>query len=148
MSPEAQSLIMKKIRFILLAMIIGLGSSVLTGCGSGVDQSDPRAVAEKALECYHNGDYKQLKTLVDPADKNSLDGMDRMIALSEKYQAEHPDYQPKHVEFSYSDIRDKLRGGEFTDATTTARVCFDSDSWPTSVIVVKVDGKWYFEQFK
>lgn len=139
---------MKKFKLMLLALVLVFGSGILSSCGSGVNQSDPRSVAEKSLECYHKGDYKELKTLVDPADQNLLREMDNMIALSEKYRKEHPDYQPEPVEFAYSDIKDRLRGGEFTDATTTARVDFKSDTWPQSVVVVKVDGKWYFEKFK
>lgn len=131
----------------LLASIIGF-CSALSSCGSGVDQSNPRSVAEKALECYYNGDYVQLKTLVAPSDTYGLQEMDKMIEMAAKYTAEHPDSKPEPVEFTYKCINDGIGGGDFTDATTTARVSFDSEKWPQNVIVVKVDGKWYFERFK
>lgn len=129
-------------------MVIGLGSSILSSCGSGVDQSNPRSVAEKALECYHSGNYVQLKTLVDPSDAEFLKQIDDLIELSDEYRAKHPDKEPEPVEFTYKSMSDDLRGGDVTDATTTACVQFDSEKWPRRVVVVKVNGKWYLEKIK
>ncbi len=139
---------MRKLTFLLVAAAIFLSSALLTACGSGVDQSDPKVVAEKALECYHKGDYVQLKTLVDPADEASLSEMDNMIEMAKEFAAKYPDKKPEPVDFTFKEVKDGLTGGELTDDSSDAKVVFDSEKWPHWVMLVKVDGKWYFERFK
>ncbi len=131
----------------MLAMICIVGG-IVSSCESGVDHSNPRSVAEKALECYQNGDYVQLKTLVNPANTNRQSDLDRLIKMADKYREEHPDDKPEPAGFTYKNMNDGLRGGEFTEATTTARVNFETEKWPRSVMVELIDGKWYFERFK
>ncbi len=122
---------------------------IFSSCNSGVNYSDPRSVAEHALSAYHKGDWKTLRTYVNPADESKLKEMDAMIELSERYKQNHPDEEPtKAVEFSITEIVDGLSGKELNESSKQAKVKFKTEVFPRSVILEKADGKWYFERFK
>ncbi len=120
-----------------------------TSCSGGADHSDPKSVAEKALSCYHNGDYATLKTLINPNDKNGLEEMDQMIELSKKFKESHPDYEVKAVDFTFDKMAEYITGAEVSPTSDDVIVYFKSEVYPRQVEVIKGDdGKWYFERFK
>lgn len=118
---------------------------MVVSCGGGVNHSDPKSVADVALECYDKGDYETMKTLVNPENTYILKQMDVMIE-SENYKAEHgkKDLTPKTRTFN--SVEERPTGKE-TGQTKNAVVIYDGD-YPTRVSLEYIDGKWYFEQFK
>lgn len=132
----------------MLALTIGVISGIVSSCSSGVDRTDPRAVAEKAVECYFNYDYVQLKTLVDPNDTYRLEELDNLIEMTEKYKAENPDMKPKNINFTFAKMWDRHRDGDITPATTDACVTFESEKGDISVFLTLVDGKWCYERLQ
>lgn len=138
---------MTKINSLLCAVLTVMAAAFMTACG-GVDHSDPRSVAEKALTAIHAGDYETIKTLINPDDEYKLKEADKMIELSKKFKEEHPDYTVEEVPFTYVETVEEFTGAEITDASKSAKVKFESEKYPRIVILEKVDGKWYFERFK
>ena len=133
----------------MLALTIGVIGGLVSSCSSGVDRTDPRAVAEKAAECYFNYDYAQLKTLVDPNDTFRLEQLDNLLEMAEKYKAENPDAKPKNKNLTFLKISDRLRGSDFTPETTAARVTFESEEGDNiQVFLTLVDGKWCYERIQ
>lgn len=116
---------------------------VMASCG-GVNHSDPKSVADAALECYDKGDYETMKTLVNPENSHIIKQMDMMIE-SENYKAQHgkKDLTPKSRIFESVEERST---GKDTGHTKSALVLYDGD-WPTKVSLEFIDGKWYFERF-
>lgn len=130
---------------ILLMGILSFMMAVLTSCGGGVDYSDPRSVAEKALECYHARDYETMKTLVNPANEYRIKDLDRMVQIAK----ENPNAsKPEKVEFAFEKATEEFTGKEITADSKGAVVEFNSEKWPRRVVLEQVDGKWYFDQFK
>lgn len=138
---------MTKIKSLTFAIMMGIVACMMASCG-GVNHSDPQSVAEKAISCFHTGDYETLKTLINPENEYMLSETDKMIELSRKYKEEHPDAKIEEVPFTYKETVDALTGGEVTESTKNVKVKFDSEKWPQIVALEKVDGKWYFEKFK
>ncbi len=138
---------MTKTKHLLYAFLAIIFATLMAAC-RGVDHSDPRAVAEKAVSSWHAKDLETLKTLINPSNESALRDMDKWIELSQEYKKEHPDEKVEEVPFTYKETVDALTYGEFTEASTSAKVKFDTEKFPTSVILEKVDGKWYFERFK
>lgn len=138
---------MTKTKSLISAILTVVTVCLMASCG-GVNNSNPQSVAEKAISCYHIGDYETLKTLIDPANDYMLNEADKMIELSRKYKEEHPDAKPEEVPFTYKETTDALTGGEVTESTKSVKVTFDSEKWPRIVVLEKVDGKWYFDKFK
>lgn len=129
----------------LLIDILSFVMAMLTSCGGGVNHSDPRSVAEKALECYHARDYETMKTLVNPADNYRMKDLDRMVQIAK----ENPNAsKPEKVEFTFEKATEEFTGNEITADSKGAVVEFNSEKWPRRVILEQVDGKWYFYQFK
>lgn len=117
----------------------------MVSCG-GVNHSDPKSVADAALECFDKGDYETMKTLINPKNEYLLKQMD-VIVESEKYKELHgkKDLTPKSRIFKSA--TEAITGNEITAQTKSAVVNYDGD-WPTSVILEQIDNKWYFERFK
>lgn len=129
---------------IILTCLVAVASMLLTACG-GVDQSNPQTVAEHVMKSFKAGDFEKIKTVVHPENENLLNEIDGMIKLMN----ENPEYKvPEEASYEFNSIRDNLRGGEATDQTTEAAVCFDTKLMPGRVIVEKKEGKWYFISFK
>lgn len=133
----------------MLAMTIGVIGGLVSSCSSGVDRTDPRAVAERAAECYFNYDYAQLKTLVDPNDTYRLEELDKLLEMAEKYRAENPDAKPKNKNLTFLKVSDSHRGSDVTPATTAVRVTFETDEgYHVQVFLTLVDGKWCYERLQ
>lgn len=133
----------------MLVMTIGFVGGMLSGCGSKVDYSDPRDVAEKAMEYYYAGDYESMKTLINPANEYRLKDMDRTAKIAAEQREKHPEKAtPKKGEFSFKSATEEFTGKEITATSKGAVVSFHSETWPRQVVLEKADGKWYFERFK
>lgn len=129
----------------LLIGILSFMMAVFTSCGGGVNHSDPRSVAEKAVEYYHARDYETMKTLVNPADDYRMKDLDRMAQIAK----ENPNAsKTEKVEFTFEKATEEFTGNEITADSKGAVVEFNSEKWPRRVILEQVDGKWYFYQFK
>lgn len=119
-----------------------------TSCGSKrADHSDPKSVADIALECYDTGDYARLKTLVSPTNEYLLEEMDKMIERAKEFSAQHPDTKHEKKERTYRETTEHISGREITEESKMADVEYDG-VYPTKVILERVDGKWYFERFR
>lgn len=118
----------------------------MVSCG-GVDRTDPKSVADAALECFDKGDYVTMKTLVNPENKNLVEEMDRMVERSRKYREEHGDttYEPKQRTFKK--VKDKFTDNEITSESIGAVVEYDGE-WPRIVVLEQANGKWYFSGMK
>lgn len=124
--------------------------AMLTSCGSDVDQKNPQSVAEAALKYWDARDYEGLKTLVNPDNKNVNDAVDNMIKMANDVKEKNPDMasKPETVIRTFKDAKEEFTGNEITSETKSAKVRFEAEKYPTSVIVEQKDGKWYFESFK
>jgi hypothetical protein len=124
--------------------------AMLTSCGSDVDQKSPRSVAEAALKYWDARDYEGLKTLVNPDNKNANYAVDNMIKMVNKAKENNPEYAPKPetVTRTFKEAKEEFTGKEITPETRSARVRFEAEKYPTTVVVEQKDGKWYFESFK
>lgn len=126
-----------------LGLCLALAFSILmTSCNGGADHSNPQSVAEAALACYDTRDYAGLKELVSPANEDLLKEMDRMIEYAAK-----SDSEPEKIERTFKEIKDGLSGYPLSENSVSAKVKFESPKYPGSVVLEKVDGKWYFEKF-
>ncbi len=132
----------------MLALTIGILGSIVSSCGSGVDRSDPRSVAEKAAEYYYSWDYEQLKTLVNPNDTHRLNELDKLTEMAKKAKEMDPDAKPKARTFTFNKMTDTATGGDVTEATTAARVVLDTEEYPVTVFVRLEDGQWYYERIQ
>ncbi|MDE6158090.1 MAG: hypothetical protein K2F78_08130 [Muribaculaceae bacterium] len=95
----------------LLMGMLSFMMAVLTSCGGGINHSDPRSVAEKALECYHARDYETMKTLVNPANEYRIKDLDRMVHIAK----ENPNAsKPEKVEFTFEKASEEFTGNELT----------------------------------
>ncbi len=132
------------------ALCLTTTMAILTSCSSGVNQKDPQNVAEAALKYYDNGDYEGLKTLVNPNNTAKIKEMDKMIELAKKFKEEYPEKasQSETVVRVFQDVLEEYTGREVTPETKLARVRFDAEKSPSSVIVEQENGMWYFERFK
>lgn len=72
-------------------------------CGD-VDHSNPRSVADKAMEYYISNDYEGMSTLCYPENTNRIE---RFLEL-EEYAKKNPDIRPKSTnkKFKYTDEKD------------------------------------------
>lgn len=132
----------------MLALTIGVLGGIVSSCGSGVDRSDPRSVAEKAAEYYYNWDYEQLKTLVNPNDTHRLDELDKLTEMAKKAKEMDSDNKPKARTFTFNKMTDTTTGGEVTETTIMARVVFDTETYPVTVFVSLEDGQWYYDRIQ
>lgn len=57
------------------------------------------------------------------------------------------DSEPEKIERSFKEIKDGLSGYPLSENSVSAKVKFESLKYPGSVVLEKVDGKWYFEKF-
>ena len=124
--------------------------AMLTSCGSDVDQKSPRSVAEAALKYWDAKDYEGLKTLVNPDNKNANHAVDNIIKMVNKAKEDNPEYEPKPetVTRTFKEAKEEFTEKEITPKTRSARVRFEAEKYPTTVVVEQKDGKWYFESFK
>lgn len=137
---------MTKARLFLLAAITALAGFLLPSCG-GADHSDPQSIADTALECYDMGDYEKLKTLISPENEYLLEQCDNMIRLSKEYREKHPDKKYEKKERTFKSATEEFTGAELSARSHHAVVRYDGD-YPRTVVLEKVDGKWYFERLK
>lgn len=134
-------LVMKK--FIFCWPILMTVLAVVMGSCGGVDQSDPKAVAEAALIYKTTGDYTAMKKIINPSNTYALEQIDKLIQFVQEMESkegyEKGKKEPKTFTFkSVSDI---------TDESTSAKVRFeDSEGYTREVFLEKEDGKWYVER--
>lgn len=132
------------------ALCLATTMTMFTSCSESVNQKDPQSVAEAALKYYDNSDYEGLKTLVNPNNTAKIKEMDRMIELAKKFKEEHPEKasQSEAVVRVFKGVLEEYTGRIVTPETKSARVRFDAEKSPSSVIVEQENGMWYFDRFK
>lgn len=130
---------------------MALFAMMMVSCGGGVNQSDPKSVAEAALKGYASetvDGMETVKSLINPENTRKqeeiqkfIDGMKAMLANgTATNHGEHT--------FTFVKIYDKSTGGEITEDTTDAVAEFeDEGGYTRKVILEKANGKWYFEKF-
>lgn len=129
------------------AVFMAMIAVMMVACGGGVNHSDPKSVADAVLECYDKGDYETMKTLINPEDVNGLNEMDEMIEMSRKYVEEHGKGTNEPKERTFKSVTDRFTDGEITSESTDAVVSYDGE-WPRKVMLIRADGKWYFDRLK
>ena len=122
---------MKKVLVILTMVIMTM--AVLTSCGS--NDNTPRGVAEAAVKCMANKDYKGYMNLTDASDKQK----EAMVQMLEKVGKEG---ESKGGMKSY-EILDEQVDEENGKATVSVKILYDNGEEKTeSMKMVKKDDKW------
>jgi len=130
---------------LIWSVIVAVFAAMMVSCGGGVDYSDPKSVADAVIECYDNDDYETLKTLVDPADEYKLEELDKMARLVEENGGKQ---EKEPVVRTFKEVKEPYTGREISAESKNANVYYDSKTWPVTVSLKKVDGKWYFDRIK
>lgn len=124
---------------------------VMAACSGGVNQSDPRSVAEAALTGYTSGTLdgmETVKSLINPENTRRQAEIQKVIDGIKAMSANGGASKSGDHTFKFVKIYDKSEGGEVTEETTTAIAEFeDEEGYTRSVRLEKVDGKWYFDRF-
>ena len=123
---------------------------MIVSCGGGVDNSDPKAVAEAALVGWQSGTSKgmsQVRDLVNPEDTETLQELDKVIEGIKAMEANGTNKQATTHSFTFVKIKD-AHGDEMSEETTTAKVEFKNEEGSSyRVRVKKENGVWYFDKF-
>lgn len=123
---------------------------LMVSCG-GVENTDPKSVAEAALKGYTSetvDGMETVKSLINPENTQRLDEIQRVIDGIKSMQTNGTAADHKNHTFTFVKIYDKSEGGEISEETTKAVAEFeDEDGYTRKVRLEKVDGKWYFERF-
>lgn len=127
---------------IFMACIIAVVTALLSSCGGGVDHSDPRSVAEKAMESYLANDWATLRTLVNPANEYRLEQLERM---EKSAPAKRTD---QSIDPVFEKVVERSSGDELTADSKSAVATFKTSHYDRQVFLEKVDGKWYVERFR
>lgn len=143
--PFKTCLNMKRLIFnvsIFAILLIGLS---VTSCG-GVDTSDPRSVADAAMECYINDDYEGMIILADPEDTHVVKQLETMAQLFR----ENPDAKPASTNRRYEFDSIDENGGS---ATAVYKYSFtdkngNDETWDKTVTLANKDGRWYCSQVR
>lgn len=124
---------------------------MMVSCG-GVDNADPKSVAEAALKGYASetvDGMETVKSLINPENTRRLDEIQKVIDGIKAMQANGTATDHKSHTFTLVKIYDKSERGEITEETTEAVAEFeDEEGYTRKVILEKIGGKWYFNQFK
>lgn len=126
---------------------MALVAMVMVSCGGGVNRSDPKSVADAALECFDKGDFVGMKALVNPADSRLVKQMDKIIERSQAYREKNGDVELTPKSRTFKSAKEEFTNREITSQSPSAIVSYDGD-WPTRVRLVQVDGQWYYDNFK
>lgn len=131
---------------------MALMAVMMVSCGGGINQSDPRSVAEAALNGYASETIEGMETvkdLISPENTRRQDEIQKVIDGMKAMKANGTATKHGNHMFTFVKIYDKFKGGEITEETTEAVAEFeDEEGYTRTVRLEKVNGKWYFEQFK
>lgn len=120
----------------------------MAACG-GVDQKDPRSVADEAIRCYaENASYKKVVYFQNEEAKKQMEEFDEW---AEKMRAEHPEdskEKESKSDYEFQGFTDEF-GREATESSEFLNYKYRSEKRGRVVTVKlkKVDGKWYLDAF-
>ncbi len=130
--------------FVVLAVIAPF---IFASCG--VDQSDPKSVADAAIKYQSEYDYKGMITLVNPDDKNVIERFERFQTIRDKMKEDGSAKEDKKYNYEFKSIKD----GYTPDEKTVVYSYYDSEysggfKFDKSVELKRTDGKWYLKSIK
>lgn len=131
--------------FSMALMVITAMFIFFQSCGD-VDHSNPRSVADKAMEYYISNDYEGMSTLCYPENTNRIE---RFLEL-EEYAKKNPDIRPKSTnkKFKYTDEKDHSYEYRVKYDYSFTNVNGKDETWHMTVILNNKEGKWYLDMVK
>lgn len=117
--------------FIAFCFVIGL--YCLQSCGNHVE-NDPQAVAEAAMKSFVNSDFRAMKSLLRPTDKEGQALINQREALIQTNNAD------SKLEYAFERLEDDSEG--------KVAVFSASDGNTYRVRVIESDGQWFFERYE
>lgn len=134
---------------IFKSILLAVVCLIMTSCG-GVDQSNPRSVADEAIRCY--AENTSNKSLFYFQDENAEKQYDELMKWADEMKAEHPE-RVKETEsaadYEFQGFTDEF--GRQADETTSDFLNYKYRSEKRGRIVTiklkQVDGKWYLDEW-
>lgn len=135
-------------RKLLISAFAFVAVCIMTACGGSVEQSGPRSVAEKSVECLKNKDFKGYVDLMYfPTEGKKAEEIEQTKAmyvsmLQNKYQeATKKDGDIKGYEFVSEEVKDSV-------ATVKMVVSYENKTDTTDVKLKNKEGKWFLDAGK
>lgn len=128
-------------------MLTVLSVTLMASCG-GVDQSDPRSVADAVIKMYQDGDYAGLASLVDPDDESKIQQFEQIQSYIDERKANGQVKETTKRDYTF----DKIIDGMIPTDKMVQYTYYDSEyeggrTFNFTVRLTQVDGKWYFDRF-
>lgn len=133
--------------FKLVALALVAFALNLTSCG-GVDQSDPRSVADAAVKMYQDDDYKGLITIVNPDNTGRIKMLEQYQNIADEAKASGRAVEKNKKDYKFEKIIDRSNPND----KTVEYSYYDPEyqggfTFSFRVNLENVDGKWYLDSF-
>ena len=131
-----------------MALVSIISVLTLSACG-GVNQSDPKSVAEAALKFKDANDYQALLTLTNPNDKSAVKQCEKMIEHIKTLDPKKVKESSKTRDYEFKGLKDgstpekKVATFSYYDPEYQGGFTFD-----VTVKLEQVEGKWYVTSIK